>query len=123
MLYMQRLTRYACSARSNRAGRDAVSLRKLANCSRTHTLRESRARVNQSACCTSTQNTTPLKKKKGGAPPDRVGPQGLIRRSELVRLLEQALRRLGYDAAADCLERESVRFLIVCACVVCGAGR
>jgi len=42
--------------------------------------------------------------------PARVGPSRLIDRADYVRLLQQALRGLGYGDAADTLERESVRF-------------
>jgi len=38
----------------------------------------------------------------------RLGPQQLIDRTDYLRLLQQAMRKLGYRAAADHLERESV---------------
>jgi hypothetical protein len=43
------------------------------------------------------------------APPAAVGPRQMIDRTEYVRLLEQALHSLGFLAAAQALERESVR--------------
>ena len=42
------------------------------------------------------------------AAPAAVGPRAMIDRTEYVRLLEQALHSLGFLAAAQALERESV---------------
>lgn len=44
--------------------------------------------------------------------PARVGSSRLIDRTDYVRLLQQALRGLGYGDAADTLERESVRLCV-----------
>ena len=38
----------------------------------------------------------------------RLGPQQLIDRTDYLRLLQQAMRKLGYKATAERLERESV---------------
>ena len=38
----------------------------------------------------------------------RLGPQRLIDRTDYLRLLQQAMRKLGYKATAERLERESV---------------
>ena len=40
---------------------------------------------------------------------ERVGPSRMVDRAEYVRLLQQALRGLGFGGSADALERESVR--------------
>ena len=40
--------------------------------------------------------------------PDRIGKKLMIRRNDHVRLLQQALRKLGYSSVADRLEEESV---------------
>ena len=40
--------------------------------------------------------------------PDRIGKKLMIRRSEHIRLLQQALKKLGYSSVADRLEEESV---------------
>jgi hypothetical protein len=40
----------------------------------------------------------------------RVGPQQLVDRTDYLRLLQQAMRKLGYNAVADRLKQESVSF-------------
>ena len=42
------------------------------------------------------------------AKPTRVGPKQMIDRREYIQVLQQALRRLGFQAVAERLERESV---------------
>lgn len=45
----------------------------------------------------------------GASTAEYLGARQLINRGEYVRLLEQALHRLGFGDAARCLERDSVR--------------
>lgn len=44
-----------------------------------------------------------------GPADERVGPQRMINRQEYIRVVEQALYKLGYDAVAKQLEADSVR--------------
>lgn len=45
-------------------------------------------------------------------PPERIGKKLMIRRSDHIRLLQQALHKLGYKAVAHRLEEESVSGLL-----------
>jgi hypothetical protein len=51
---------------------------------------------------------TAQEKQAQGKPPDYIGRKGMICRHEFVRLIEQALYRLGYDGVAQQLEATSV---------------
>jgi hypothetical protein len=44
----------------------------------------------------------------GEAAEERLGPTGLIPRNEFIRVIQQALHKLGYGAVAEQLEHESV---------------
>ena len=43
--------------------------------------------------------------------PEFLGPKRMINRQEYIRLMEQSLHRLGFTAAAQQLERDSVQRL------------
>ena len=49
----------------------------------------------------------------GQLQPEFLGARQLINRCEYIRLLEQALQRLGFGEAARCLERDSVRSMFL----------
>lgn len=44
-----------------------------------------------------------------GVQDEQLGSQKLINKTEFIRLIEQALYKLGYDSVAQQLEHESVR--------------
>jgi hypothetical protein len=53
-------------------------------------------------------------------PPDYIGRKGMICRHEFVRLIEQALYKLGYDGVAQQLEVASVGGLLPSLCAFLG---